>query len=85
LADALASYLADKLGQPASGLTAKRAQELALARKPTAPAELLERVKQAWDELDMRRFAPSSSGEDADAAAARLGELLERLDREVFR
>ena len=84
LSDALTGYLADKLGQPASGLTARRAIELSRARNPRAPAALLDRVKEAWDELDMRRFAPSSSGEGGDAAAARLGELLESLDREVF-
>lgn len=85
LGEALAGYLAAKLGQPSSGLTAKRALELVRARKPDADAALLERVKDLWDELDMRRFAPSAANHPAEDIAAALSEILQRLDREVFR
>jgi hypothetical protein len=84
LSEALTGYLADKLGQPASGLTLKRALELSRARAPGAPAAALDELKAAWEELDMRRFAPAAAGEDAASAAQRLDALLRRLDREVF-
>ncbi len=85
LSEAFTGYLADKLGQPASGLTLKRAQELLRQRRPDAPAELLDQVKELWDELDMRRFAPTAAGESAVAVADRVDALLERLDKEVLR
>src|SRR5207253_142773 len=44
--EALTRYLADKLGQAASGLTAKRAQDLIRIRRPDADLALLDRVKQ---------------------------------------
>jgi hypothetical protein len=84
LSEALAGYLADKLGQPASGLTARRALELARARRPGAAADLLDGVRAMWEELDMLRFAPAGAGGGGGDEAARLASLLERLEREVF-
>ncbi|MDE2236939.1 MAG: protein BatD [Elusimicrobia bacterium] len=84
LSDALTGYLADKLGRSAHGLTAKRVQELARARRPDAPGPLIEEIRTLWEELDMRRFSPSSGHHDLEELADRLDALLRRLEREVF-
>ena len=85
LSEALVGYLADKLGQPASGLTLKRAQELLRQRRPDAAPQTLEQVKELWEDLDMRRFAPTAAGESIVAVADRIDALVERLDKEVLR
>jgi hypothetical protein len=84
MADALSHYLADKLGQRASGLTLRAAQELLRAKNPGLQPALLERIRELWDELDMRRFAPSQAvnGEQAQVSDS-LRQLLEELEKEL--
>ena len=61
LAESLTSYLADKLGVPASGLSLKQASE---ALPPSVDRA---RLKTAWEELDLLRFAPQA-GDAAEVA-----------------
>ncbi len=84
MADALAKYLADKLAQPASGLTARRVADLLTNRMPPVDAALIERVKEMWDELDMRRFSPNAPGGGAPVADS-LRELIDALEKELKR
>ncbi len=63
LGEALAGYFADMFDQPPAGLSLKAVmQRLQSGTKPTAPAEL-ERLKAAWDELDLLRYAPGGAGQ----------------------
>ncbi|MBI3551420.1 MAG: protein BatD [Elusimicrobia bacterium] len=84
MSDALTGYLADKLGQSASGLTLRRALELLGARRPPVDAALLEGVRELWSELDMRRFAPGAAGAGAKVAQALRG-LIAQLEEELER
>lgn len=84
MAESLTHYLADKLGQTASGLTVKRAQELLRAKRPDIDPALLERIRELWDELDMRRFSPAAAGSgEAPQVAESLRQLLESLEKEL--
>lgn len=81
--EALAGYVADKLGVPAAGLTLKAALEgLSSAPRPPAAATL-EKLKEAWTESAQRRFAPGAGGVPAGDFAAAASELLKTLDREM--
>jgi len=82
--EALTLYAADKLGVPAGGLTLKAALEgfNALPKPPSAGT--LERLKAAWEEADLRRFAPGAAGAgDPKRFAAETAALLKSLDEEV--
>lgn len=61
LGEALTGYFADKLGEPAAGLTL-RSVTAALQGRKTAPA-VLARLKAVWDELDLLRYAPGGAGQ----------------------
>jgi hypothetical protein len=82
--EALAGFTADKLDVPAAGLTLKSALDglKALPKPPTA--ESLERLRDAWEEADLRRFAPGAAG-DAQRFAAETAALLKTLDQELRR
>lgn len=82
--EALVGYAADKLGVPAGGLTLKTALDglKALPKPPSAPT--LARLKEAWEEADLRRFAPVAAGGAAEFARA-IEALLEDLDKELGR
>ncbi len=81
MAEALAGYLADKLGQPAAGLSLRRAQEL--LRRSCAP-ETLNMLKAVWEDLELQRFAPPSSADGASKTASDvLEQLLAVLDKEI--
>ena len=54
-----------------------------MLREP--PPEVLAQIKDLWDDLDMRRFAPTAAGENIHAVADRVDSLVERLDKEVLR
>lgn len=83
--EALAGFVADKLGVPAAGLTLKAALEgLSAAPRPPAAATL-EKLKEYWVEADQRRFAPGAEGEPAGEFAAAAADLLKTLEREMRR
>ncbi|MFA6317882.1 MAG: BatD family protein [Elusimicrobiota bacterium] len=86
LSEALTHYLGDKLDVPSSGLTVRRALELLSARAPGLAGRGLDPVRQAWEELDLMRFAPSAAphGKGPDAAA-RMEALLKTLEKEILR
>jgi hypothetical protein len=87
LTEALTGFLADKLGEPASGLTMRRVAELLQTRQPQVPAPMVERIRALWDDLDSRRFAPPAAGSAGDGAAARqeLADLLRSLEKGLKR
>lgn len=66
LAESLTGFLADRSGVPAAGLTLKAASD----RVPEAARA---RLKTAWEELDLLRFAPNAA--DAAEVARLSGEL----------
>ncbi len=58
---ALLGYLSDKLNQPTVGLTTQGLIEL-LKQQARLEPELLGRVKELLDQIDISRFAPISEG-----------------------
>lgn len=83
--DAVAGYVADKLGVPASGLTLKAAIEK-LKNLPAPPSiEALKRLEEIWVEADLRRFAPGAAGGKASSFAAEAAALLRTLEKELNR
>jgi hypothetical protein len=87
LTEALTGYLADKLGEPASGLTMRRVAELLQSRRSQVPAQAIDRIRALWEDLDSRRFAPPAAGAAGDGAAVRqeLTDLLRSLEKELKR
>jgi hypothetical protein len=87
LTEALTGFLADKLGEPASGLTMRRVAELLQSRHPRVSAQAVERIRSLWEDLDSRRFAPPTSEFAGDGAAVRreLADLLQVLEKELRR
>ena len=81
--EALAGFVADKLGVPATGLTLKAALAGLAARHQPPSAPTLERLKEAWVEADQRRFAPGGESGSAREFAAAAAELLRTLDKEM--
>lgn len=82
--EALTGYAADKLGVPAAGLTLKMALEgfNALPKPPSSRTR--ERLKAAWEEANLRRFAPgAASAGDPQLFAAETAALLKSLDEEI--
>jgi hypothetical protein len=81
--EALAGFVADKLDAPAAGLTLKTALD-GLKALPKPPSEAaVERLRAAWDEADLRRFAPGAAGGDARRFAEETAALLKTLDSEL--
>ncbi len=62
LGEALTGYFADKLHQPAAGLTLKSVTAALQARR-TPPAAEVARLRSVWDELDLLRYAPGGAGQ----------------------
>jgi hypothetical protein len=87
LTEALTGFLADKLGEPASGLTMRRVAELLQMRQPQISAQSIERIRALWEDLDSRRFSPPAAGSAGDGAAVRqeLSDLLQILETELKR
>jgi hypothetical protein len=87
LTEALTGFLADKLGEPASGLTMRRVAELLQLRRPQVQAQDIERIRALWEDLDSRRFAPPAAGSAGDGVAVRqeLADLLHSLEKELKR
>jgi hypothetical protein len=85
--DALYGYLADKLGEPAAGLTMRRVQELLRKRQPHLPDPVIACIKDIWEELDSRRFAPPAgdAADGLDELRRRMAALLPDLDQEFKR
>lgn len=84
LAEALTHFLADKLDLPASGLTLRGAQDI-LRRRTSLDPGLADRVKELWEELDLRRFAPSTPGAGRSEEASlskELSALLKELEKQ---
>jgi hypothetical protein len=81
--EALTSYIADKLGMTATGLTLKSAVT-GLSSLPKSPSpESLKRLESIWEELHLRRFAPGASGHDLGAFISATSSLLTSLDQEI--
>jgi hypothetical protein len=85
MSEALTGFLADKLGEPAAGLTLRRVAELLQARR--LEDGTVARIRALWEELDSRRFAPPAAGGAGDGASLReeLSGLLRLLDKELKR
>ncbi len=84
--EALAAFVADKLGVPAAGLTWKTAREglRSLRRAPSDAA--LERLGSVWEEADLRRFAPGGGAPDeVRRFAEEVVTLIKQLDQEIAR
>ncbi len=60
LGEALTGYFADTFDQPAASLTFKTIA-LRLQNRKTPPAAALARLKSAWEELDLLRYAPGGA------------------------
>jgi len=83
--EALAGFVADKLGVAAAGLTLKTSVE-GLSSLPKPPsAQTLEKLKDAWGEADLRRFAPGAAGGESALFAGEIARLLKTLEREMRR
>jgi hypothetical protein len=83
--EALAAFVADKLDVPAAGLALKSALEgLRALRRPPEP-QTLEKLRAAWEEADLRRFAPGVDGADARRFAGDVAALIAALDQELGR
>jgi hypothetical protein len=87
LTEALTGFLADKLDEPASGLTMRRVAELLQMRQPQVPAQAIMRIRALWEDLDSRRFAPPTTDSAGDGAVMRqnLADLLHTLEKELKR
>jgi len=83
--DALAGFVADKLGVPAAGLTLKTALDGLKALPKPPSAATLARLHAAWEEADLRRFAPDAAGDDAPRFSNETSSLLKALDEEMRR
>jgi len=83
MSEALCGYLADKISEPPAGLTLRRAQELLRLRHPNISAGALSGIKNAWEELDLRRFAPAAHSGAGKAGAPDLAELLKAVEKEL--
>lgn len=83
MSDALTHYLADKLHQPASGLTLKRVQEILQRDQPLLSEERLRRIKTLWEEFEHLRFAPSAGNGHKHSLADEMTQLLKDLEREL--
>ena len=84
--EALAAFVADKLDVPSAGLTLKTALDglKSLRRPPAEPT--LARLSAAWEEADLRRFAPGGvDGSDARRFAGEIADLIRTLDQEIGR
>jgi hypothetical protein len=85
IGEAMTGYAADKLVAAAAGLTLKTAVDgLKGLAKPPSDASL-ERLRAAWEEADLRRFAPGAAGDDVSLFAQSTSELLKKIDEEVRR
>lgn len=85
MSDALTHYLADKLHQPASGLTLKRVQEILQRDQPHLSGQRLDRIKNLWEEFEHLRFAPSSGNGHNASLADEMARLFKDLEREIQR
>ncbi|HVA67513.1 MAG TPA: BatD family protein [Elusimicrobiota bacterium] len=83
MSEALCGYLADKISEPPAGLTLRRAQELLRLRYPKLSAGTLSRIKNAWEELDLHRFAPAAHPGAGKTGAPDLAELLKAVEKEL--
>ncbi len=84
--EALSGYIADRLGVAGAGLTLKAALEglRSLRRPPSEPT--LARLSAAWDEANLRRFAPGGvDGGDARRFAEEIAAVIRDLDGETSR
>ncbi|MBI5238839.1 MAG: protein BatD [Elusimicrobia bacterium] len=87
MSEALVNFLADKLAEPAAGLTMRRVAELLQSRQPGIPGPTIERIRAVWGELDSRRFAPPSAGPGGEGASVHdeLAALFRDLEKELKR
>jgi uncharacterized membrane protein YccC len=82
LASALTSYLADKVGTPATGLTYDRIEEL-LERRSVDPS-LRGRFRRCLETCDFARFAPAASERaEMEKALSEAEALVETLEGSV--
>jgi hypothetical protein len=84
IGEALAGFVADKLGLSAAGLTMKSASDgLRLLPHPPSAATL-EKFIAAWEEADLRRFAPGAVAVgDVRRFAQEVAAVVETLDKET--
>jgi len=84
LGEALTGYFADKFDQPAAGLTLKAVtHRLQNQKSPPSPSDIA-RLKSAWDELDLLRYAPGGAGRaETKRLADELRDLTVVFDKEL--
>ena len=85
VAEALAGFIADKLGRSPSGLTLREAQEAIRARFSAVGPQELERLKELWEEVEELRFAGGGDGGTAHAVmlATGVSELVRELEKKM--
>lgn len=84
LGEALTGYFADKFDQPVASLTLKAVTHRLQNRKTPPAASELARLKSAWDELDLLRYAPGGAGQaEVKRLADEIRDLTLAFDKEV--
>jgi hypothetical protein len=83
LGEALTGYFADKFDQPAASLTLKAVAHRLQNRKAPPSSAALARLKSAWDELDLLRYAPGGAGQaEVKRLADEIRDLILEFDKE---
>jgi cobalamin biosynthesis Mg chelatase CobN len=84
LYDSFMDYLSDKCGVKVSALTIRKASELVKKRFPKVTERSLDEIRELWEALELRHYAPSASGaEGASDLAKKYSLLIERLEKEL--
>ena len=81
--EAIVGFVADKLDAPAAGLTLKSALDGVKSLPKPPSAATLERLSAAWEEAELRRFAPGAATDDAARFSNETAALLKALDQEL--
>ncbi len=84
LGEALTGYFADKFDQPVASLTLKAVIQR-LENQPSPPdLAKIDRLKSAWNELDLLRYAPGGAGQaEIKRLSTELQEITRAFDKEL--
>ena len=82
LSQAVADYLADKVGEEARGLPFRKRLEAFSRRYPSSKPESLEALRKVYDDLELLRFSPGGSPE-GPPLTERVSEVLQSIEKEA--